>query len=129
MQFTTGSDVFEVETEPVDVTSLSRPDVGWTFIDAHGHQHQWCVDGLPAMSYQPSKRYDVPTAIWVVDYVAYFPDGEPYNVGHHECRICGDRVEPRLTADTHRQFIPGLRTYRINGETVSEEEFLRRAKP
>jgi hypothetical protein len=36
---------------------------------------------------------------------------------------CGDRVRPGTTADTTRQYIAGLRSYRIDGEPVSEEEF------
>lgn len=82
-------DVFESGCEPIDVTSLRRPDTGWRHIDAHGHEHRWYTDGVPADTYSPTKSYDVPTLTWVVDGTEYYEDGEPYEYGHHECRECG----------------------------------------
>jgi hypothetical protein len=124
-----GPDVFEMQCDLVDVTSLHRPDPTWRHVDAHGHEHRWYVDGTPAVSYDPSARYETPSLVWVKDGEEFWDgDDEPHDVGHLECRQCGDHVEPRYTADDTRQHIPGLRRYRINGEPVTPEEFARRYK-
>jgi hypothetical protein len=121
-------DVFEIESEPIDVTSISRPDPSWLFIDAAGHEHRWWTDGAPATDYRPEKRYEVPSLRWVIDETGIDEDGYEYTLGHHECVQCAEHVLPRTMADTTTQYIPGLRRYRINGESVSREEFERRAK-
>lgn len=121
-----GSDVFKVERDLIDVTSLHRPDVGWRHVDAAGHEHRWFTEGRPAESYRGGAKYDVPSLVWVKDGVAYDEDGEPYNVGHNECRICGEHVEPHYTADTHTVYMAGLARFTINGEPVGREEFERR---
>lgn len=126
MKIQRGNDLFEAGCELVDVTSMSRPDTSWRETDANGHVHQWFSDGNPAATYRPDGRYDLPTLVWVRDDVGYYEDGTEYEIGHHECRICGAHVKPRSTADTNTQYIPGLRWCRINGENVSEEEFKRR---
>jgi hypothetical protein len=110
----------------MDVTSIHRPDTDWSLVDSHGHGHRWHADGVAVTSYDPRKHYDVPSLLWVKDGVAYYEDGEPYDVGHHECRQCGEHVEPRYTADTEQQMVAGLRWYRINGQPVSPEEFHKR---
>jgi hypothetical protein len=120
-------DVFESGCELVDVTSCYRPDPSWRYTDQSGHEHRWYVNGQPAESYSPTAQYSLPTLAWVVDYVAYYEDGEPYDVGHYECAVCStERVQPRYTADTFTQYVPGLRWFRVNGESVSAEEFKRR---
>lgn len=122
-----GSDTFDVEREQIDVTSCHRADPTWQFVDAQGHHHQWYVAGQPATSYRPEERYDTPTLIWVKDGEEYWDDSdEPHPIGHLECRQCGEHVSPGYTADTTRQFIPGLARYRINDEDVSPDEFQRR---
>lgn len=124
---TIGSDVFEMHCDMVDVTSLHRPETTWRFTDAHGHEHRWYVGDKPATSYSPSERYETPTLVWVKDGEDYWEgDDEPHDVGHLECRQCGEHVQPLYGADQTVQMIPGLRDYRINGERVSEEEFTRR---
>lgn len=119
-------DVFESGAEMVDVTSMSRPDTSWRFTDAAGHEHRWYADGQPADTYSPSKSYDLPTLIWVVDGTRYYDDGEPYEVGHYECTRCAEHVSPQRKSDDTTQYIAGLRWFRINGEPVSEDEFKRR---
>lgn len=122
-----GQDVFEMTCDLIDATSLSRPDTAWCFIDAAGHEHRWHVGDLPATSYNPSGTYHVPSLVWVKDGEEWFEyDDEPHDVGHYECRLCGEHIEPRYRADDTRQQIAGLRHYSINGESVSEEEFRRR---
>lgn len=123
-----GNDTFEMNCDLLDVTSLHRPDTSWRFTDAHGHEHRWHVDGQPAESYRPEAKHETPTLRWVFDEWEYWDDGERYQIGHHECRQCGEHIEPRYTADTSTQYIPGMRHYRINGEPVSKDEFERRVE-
>jgi len=47
-------------------------------------------------------------------------------VGHLECRQCGEHIAPGYTADSNRVYIPGLKWCRINGQSVTPEEFERR---
>jgi hypothetical protein len=124
---TANGDVFEAGCEPIDVTSLHRPDTSWTFTDKRGHVHRWYTDGQPADDYRPTVSYDTPTLIWIKDGEEWWEDSdEPHDVGHTECRQCGERIEPGYTADTCRQFIAGLRWFTINDQPVSAEEFRRR---
>lgn len=124
-------DVFEAHCELMDVTSMHRPDTSWRFVDAQGHEHRWHVESsepnvttAPAVSYNPSAKYITPTLIWVKDGEEFWEDDdEPHEVGHLECKQCGQHVSPHHIADSTVQYIPGLRHYRINGVTVSEEEF------
>lgn len=154
---------FEYKCDLIEVTSISRPDTGWIFVDYHGHIHTWyqewdkceaCEagfrlvpdgihyddvhDGLTwgvcrkltpfrAQSYNPSAKYITPTLIWVKDGEEYWEDDdEPHAVGHLECKQCGDHVKPGYCADSTKQFIKGLEHWRIDGETVSKPEFMRR---
>ena len=124
---------FECGQELVDVTSNHRPDTSWHFTDAQGHEHRWYVEGKPAATYHPEATHDTPTLVWVKDGVEYWEDDdEPHDVGHLECRQCGESIAPAYTADAWVQHIGGLRWYRIDGQLVSEDEFRRRvaeAKP
>ena len=127
---TIGGDSFSAGCDMMEVTSIHRPDTSWRVIDAQGHEHRWYIGGLlgvPALSYSPSTRYDTPTLIWVKDGEEYWEDDDvPHDVGHLECRQCGEHVNPGYRADDTHQYIPGLRWYRINGTHVSQEEFERR---
>lgn len=117
---------FRCECDQIDVTSLHRPAVGWVFVDAAGHSHEWWAVGAaaPATSYDPRQAYDVPTLVLVKDGEEFWEDDdEPHDVGHLECRQCGERVEPAYTADTYQQFVPGLKHYYIDDRPVSEAEF------
>ena len=71
--------------EMFDVTSLSRPDPSWKYTDKAGHVHQWHVDGQPATSYNPTKRYTVPTLVQITDVE---PTDECPGQYHYECREC-----------------------------------------
>lgn len=119
-----GGLIFEMHTELMDVTSLRRPDTSWRVIDANGHEHRWYVNGQPAASYDPEKSYETPTLVWVKDGEEQWDDDdEPHDIGHLECRECGEHISPRYTADTTTQHIPGIVSCRINGERVSPEEY------
>jgi hypothetical protein len=109
--------------ELIDVTSMSRPDPTWTKIDGAGHLHQWFRDGEPAHGeYFASAKYTVPTLIEVDD-ESEWEDGEEIERSHLQCTECGETIEPGMCADTFRQFVPGLKWFRINGEPVTEEEY------
>lgn len=124
---TRSGEVFEVGCDMQDATSNNRPDVHWKHVDAHGHTHQWYANGQPATSYSPTQTYSVPSLVWVNDGEEWDADDEAfYKVGHNECRECGEHIEPARTADTTQQLVPGLRWCRINGVSVSREEFERR---
>jgi hypothetical protein len=122
------ADVFETGCDWIDVTSLHRPDTAWRVIDAAGHPHQWYTAEHPAETYRPSLAYDVPTLRWVHDGWGYYDDGERYAIGHYECPSCGEWIEPQYRADDYTQYVPGLRWYTINGESVSPDEFAQRLK-
>ena len=74
--------------ELFDVTSMSRLDPTWQYVDAAGHVHCWYVDGVPATSYTPLKQYTLPTLVQVTDVEA--TDEYP-GVSHYECRACRDK--------------------------------------
>jgi hypothetical protein len=126
--FDLNGDVFETDCDLVDVTSMHRPDTSWRHVDTYGHTHRWFRDGQPADAYAPQGQYEVPTIRWVFESYGFYEDGTQYEIGHHECRQCGDRLEPRYTADSECQYVPGLRRYRINGEPVTAETFTARLK-
>jgi hypothetical protein len=120
--------VFEVSYDLIEVTSMHRPDVSWHLIDIGGHEHCWYDDSKPATVYNPTTHYTTPTLVWVHDGTGYYEDGEPYEIGHHQCQQCGQHITPRYTADDCTQMIPGMRSYRIDGEYVSPEEFEQRLR-
>lgn len=117
------TDVLECGCEPMEVTSMHRPDTGWKIVDAQGHEHRWHVNGTVATRYDPCLQYETPSLVWVKDGEAIDEDGEPYDVGHSECLQCGEHIAPGYTADVYRCFVPGLRWYKIAGRLVSESEF------
>lgn len=117
---------FSFFCDPVEVTSLHRPDTGWVLVDAQGHEHRWYTKGLPATDYRPTETYETPTLVDVFDGWGYYEDGERYAIHHFECRQCGERVEPRYKADDCRQYIPGLRRCFIDGAGVSYDTFTQR---
>lgn len=122
-----GNDTFEAGCDLVDVTSMHRPDPTWIFIDQQGHTHEWYVNGTPAVIYAYSENYDVPSTKWVHDGWDYY-EGDRVERGHLECLQCGEEIHPRYCADTNTVYAPGLRWFRINGESVSQDEFQRRLK-
>ncbi len=117
-------EVFEMERDMIDVTSMHRPDISMVVIDDHGHFHPWCTpDGQPATGYNPRVQYNIPSLRWVKTGVEYYDDGEPYDVGEWRCRQCKAVVVPPYTADSTVHYVAGLAHYRINDVEVSKEEF------
>jgi hypothetical protein len=118
---------FEMKRELLEATCLHRPDTSWNIVDRNRHKHSWHADGKPATSYNPGTKYDTPSLVWVKDGEEWWEDDdEPHDVGHLECRICGQYIEPGYTSDSTRQYVPGPYEYTINGQPVSKEEFDRR---
>lgn len=102
-----------IEIESIDVTSsLPKPDTRWTFTDANGHRHRY-EDGA------------YPTLVRVVDETYWCPDcNEDHEVTHLGCRECGERIEPGMVGPSgFRESIPGLRSYYLNDEPISEERY------
>ena len=126
---------FECGREPINVTSMHRPDISWRFTDSNGHEHRWHVasvddeiDHPVAERYNPSVRYVVPSLVWVKTGEYFDEEGEPHEEGYDACRDCGEKITPRYTADDTEMYIPGLLWCRIDGQLVSKEEFERRLK-
>ncbi len=121
-----GPDVFEAGCDMIDVTSNNRPDTSWRHVDPSGHEHRWFANGVPAESYNQAAAHDVPSLVWVKTDVGYYEDGSEYEIGHNECRECGAHVEPRYTADMWQQMMPGRHWFKINGQSVTQEDFAAR---
>jgi hypothetical protein len=124
-----GDKTFRMERAMIDVTMLNRPDTNWRFTDANGHEHRYYIhrpEGVtPAEHYAPAARYALPTLDWIVDEEA---SDEYPEIGHYECGLCRATVQPRTTADTTRQMMPGLTSYYINDRAVSKDEYERQAR-
>lgn len=94
----------------LDVTSMHRPDPDWEYTDKRGHVHRWYeytgLSVIAAISYTPMRQYMLPTLVYIQDSPG---DDEYPATGHYECIRCGEVVRPGRTADTTRQFVPGLR--------------------
>lgn len=123
-----GDHTFTITREPVEVTSMSRPDTSWFMVDKKGHMHQWWEEKpfRPADSYSPSKRYLVPSVRSVYVGLEWIGD-EEYPVYEQRCRKCGQTVRPGYRSDDYRQFVPGIRSLYIDDQPVTQEEFIRRA--
>lgn len=120
--------LFECGADPIEVSGLHRPDISWHVVDKKGHRHRWYVGGKIARHYDPLAHYKTPTLKWKRTGTGYYDDGEPYELGHHECRKCGQQVEPGYTADVTAQYIAGLKWFKIDGVEVTQAEFQKRYK-
>jgi hypothetical protein len=101
----------EVHQEWIDITSgtATKPDRSWETYDAAGHYHSYDTDGeLPTL--EASRRH-----VNCDEDVACGFDGivceTGYDIIEHECRICGDQVEPQRVPDTEPKQIPGLKSW------------------
>lgn len=115
-----------IEHPLIDASSLHRPDTSWHVVDASGHEHRWYVDGTPTSSYNPTAKYETPTLVWIKDGEEYWDDDEqPHDVGHLECRQCGEHIEPRYTSDSFQQMIPsGMVRWGIKDAEVDADSAL-----
>lgn len=116
----------EVTTELIDITSLSRPDPSWKFIDPAGHLHRWHDAQGPLKDYH-GQACHVPSAVRVrtpeEDY-AEEDYGDIIETSRLDCKLCGHQdISPGTCADTTRVYMPGLRHLFIDGVEVSREEF------
>jgi hypothetical protein len=109
--------VLTTHCEQIEVTSLSpRPDPAWRFVDASGHEHAYLDRGYPTLK-------------WVVDEEGYvivedgYPDEYP-PTGHYECGECGEEIKPGMMGPSpFREFIPGMRSYFLDNEAITEDEY------
>lgn len=123
-----GRHTFRIESTPIEVTSISRPDEHWSYTDPAGHEHFWVVNGERMSTYQPAGRYTLPFIHYVVTAEGIDEDGYEFEDGEYRCNLCDAVVEPGTKADEDRQFINGLKRCYVDDECVSREEFLRRAR-
>ena len=103
---------FRIEQGTIDVTQLREPDPEWCYQDKKGHIHVWrLVDGEPQV---------VASLVYIVD----SPGTDEYpEIGHTECRRCGEHVDAGYRPVPYRVTAAGLRTFYINDEEVSEEKY------
>jgi len=100
-----------METEQIEVTSaLPQPNQNWHYIDRQGHEHYW--------------RDGYPTLVGVVDETYWCADcGEDHTDSHWGCATCGEEITPGTYVDTSRRFVPGLTSFTLNGEPITQERF------
>lgn len=111
-------------TEMIEVTSnLPKPDENWRHTDSSGHEHYWTSEGWPTL-----KR--------IVDDTWTDEDGEEIEESHLACELCGETVVPGMKGPNgFREFVPGRRSYLLNGQPISTEraeeimELYRQARP
>jgi hypothetical protein len=112
--------------DPIEVTSMHRPDPTWAHTDAAGHVHGF----YPPGDYRPQLSYTLPTLKQVVDVEGvYDEEGDMLEppIWHWACVECDETIRPRYVADEYRQYIAGLKHYAVDGETVPFDEFKRLA--
>lgn len=102
-----------VDYEPIEIRTLPTVefDPDWRFTDTAGHAHSRESGKFPSLG-------------WIVDRIYWCETcREDHNEGHYECKWCGEEIEPGTrTRPGLNETRPGLATYRINGEIVSEDE-------
>lgn len=100
-----------VEVEMIDVTTnLPQPDRSWRYTDGAGHEHYW-QDGYPTLASVDDETY-------------YCSECEDEHTDSHlECPLCGEHVVPgSVDPGPWRQYEPGMKSYTLNGEPISEAE-------
>lgn len=114
---------YRSECSMIEVTSMSRPDVQWRYIDKAGHLHRWFYSGIMTNrydTYRLDQAYYAGTLVKIID--AEATEDEPA-IWHYECPICGEVIWPGTCADQYQQFIPGIRRFWVDDVPVSEEQF------
>jgi hypothetical protein len=110
--------VLRVERDMIDVTSnLPRPDPDWTYTDRAGHQHR-----------REGREY--PTLVVVVEDTWWCEDCRDEHTDEHlECAQCGETIVPG-TVGPHamREYIPGLASYWLDDEPISEARYFELAQ-
>jgi ribosomal protein L37AE/L43A len=121
---------FSIDRDIIDVSVLSSPDEHWLYTDPAGHQHYWTWNGQRG-TYRSGVTAELPTLRWVVEeicdcYICQENGVDDYEIGHYECRQCGAHVTP--AAKPRTEYIAGLTHYRIDGRSVSKDEFMAEAR-
>jgi hypothetical protein len=100
----------EVWTDMVDVSTMSGPDKGWRFTDAHGHEHRYVEAAWP-----------YPTLTEVIDATYWCADcHDEHEDAHLECRICGEHIRPGLRGP-RTESVPGRKEWLLDGRPISRE--------
>lgn len=111
-EFNHAGHVLVFEREMVEITSSApRRDKAWRHVDSNGHEHR-LIDG------------EWPTLRWVKG-ETYFCEScnDEHTEGHWECAVCGEHVEPGMrSAPSYREFMPGLSSWQLDGETIDPDE-------
>jgi hypothetical protein len=110
-----------IEVEQVDVTSaLPRADQQWRYMDRTGHEHHW-DNGYPTLATVVDETY------WCDDC------DDEHQISHLECPQCHETITPAtVPAPPWREYIPGRRSYFLNGEEITQEqaqELINRTRP
>ena len=98
-----------------DVTPVytfgSSPNKNWRHTDSSGHEHYW-DGGYPTLNDIQEEVYD--------EY-----EHEKYHIHiRWECKECGEEIHP-ATRMGETIYVEGSITYTLNGEPITEEEYLR----
>ena len=127
---------FSMYQEMLNASSLHdiRPDLNWSYRDKADHHHRWYVQSPDGMhgAQPPWVRgavYSTPTLEWITDSPGSPEDSDEWwpERGHWQCRLCKEHIAPVIVdvGPTHLM-VPGLKSYYIDDESVSFEEFERR---
>jgi hypothetical protein len=101
----------------LDVTTLggmSKPSQSWEVVDPAGHFHSWTADGkLPSLT--ATVEHVCSNGGGTEHYGAEDDDEcNGYTKTTYACRICGWDVEPGYVRDIAPQFLPGLKSWRVD---------------
>lgn len=105
----------DIRTEAIEIRSLAstKPDLGWTHIDAAGHFHAYARDGkLPTLA----------RSLRRVACNGECGDSgcEGYETVEYECLICNAEVIPERIADESTKSIPGPVSWEVLVEQYVE---------
>jgi hypothetical protein len=104
----------EIDTERIDVsTALPQPDPNWTYTDRASHTHTY---GQPGERTYPTLELRTSEPYWCAECEDEHTDT------WFECPLCGEKIDPGTRIDTSPKYIPGLTSYRIDGQHVTKEE-------
>lgn len=103
----------EIERDMISVsTQLPQPDPRWSYTDRAGHDHAYGTEANP-----------YPTLVRRQGEPYWCDDCQDEHVDTWlECPQCGEKIQPGTFIDPAPKYIPGLTSYRIDGEEVSPQE-------
>lgn len=121
-----GTEVREFETgaDLIDVTSLTKPNPVWKWVCPKGHIVQW-----EQFDSKWGKQYRVANVRRLVTKQDVWQYDEYVKLEYDVCATCprGRKAVDYTDAQIpnySKEYIPGMRWYRLNGEDVTEERGL-----